>query len=829
MQHEVSLIDKLTDDSINSTHFIELYENLSNSYADSKINIDTCVGTIETDDLCRYADIFSLSNKSEFRMLSYRIIVKLLGVSAKSEELGSIARSIFSKLGLFVSESMFDSNKHQLPFDFEINNLFKRDKQKLPFGSEILTDSQYEVFQNLQSPDSFSFSGPTSFGKSFLIRNYIYSCINDKDNVVVLVPTKVLIEEYINEIRTQVKRLGWDDVHLSRSAHSFSIDKVNVFVLTPERFNSFVYENTEITLNVLIVDEAHKLGDDDERSITSFKVIHEAKSKYPECKLVFSSPVISNPSVFLSSFQLDSKNAIEAIEGPVTQNLFFIDLVDKKSQYYNEISNNFHTHREGLNFDNLFDFVKHVTNESQSSLIYCSSKSSSVYDAVSFSENLPYLDDPLLISASKNIKDLIHEDYFLADLLLKGVAFHNADLPKSVRSIVESLYQSRNLLFLFCTSTLLEGVNLPTGNLFLRTFKTKKLVTNKNKLDFWNLAGRAGRYTKELDGNIFCIRDSDNSWGNISDLVKDKFDVKANTSALNKLERGRKIINVLNNGALNEDKQERIMDQIANMVLAEYIEKNGQISSSSLLSLVPKRFHRRLTNALEEKFNSSGIKEVPSRLFSIGHNISIERHINVLSDVKSNPIILSSIKDTYPLIERISQLYGWKMSQAQLARLYRIMQQWTHGFALREIIGNSIDNTKTVKVGWNEPPEDFDRSNKEHVNIVINGVISTIETDIGYKLELYVNHYYQHLVSHIGSEGAGVNLSTFLELGTNDKYEIALQNYGFSRSVAAEINKQYRTLIEFDSENVVVSIDNRALLKVLDKSSIAYSEVKRMV
>ncbi|WP_305404518.1 DEAD/DEAH box helicase [Photobacterium leiognathi] len=830
MSMNISLIKKLTTDSINSVHFIDLYNSLSISYANSKLNISTSISSRDTDDLCRYADIFSLSEEPDYRVLAYRIIIKLLGVSEKKEELGSMARSIFTKLGLFVSESRFNKFEHPLPYEREVNNILKKDRQKLPFGDEIFTDSQYKVFSSLTKLNSFSFSGPTSFGKSFIIRNYVFTCINDNKNVIILVPTKVLIEEYLREIRKTIKLKGWDFVNLSKNAQSYQSDRINILILTPERFNNLIYAEIELSIDVLIIDEAHKLGDDDERSITSFKVIQEVRKRLPNCKVIFSSPVINNPSVFLESFGLNGKNSIEAIEGPVTQNLFFIDLVNKNSHFYNEVNKNFHCHTDNLKFDDMFSFIKSITSTSNSSLIYCTSKSGSVNDAVSFAENLPTLKNPRLIAASINIKELIHEEYFLSDLLLKGVAFHNADLPKSVRSIIENLYQARDISYLFCTSTLLEGVNLPTSNLFLRSFKTKNNITNKNKLDFWNLAGRAGRYTKELDGNIFCIRDTPSAWSNISDLVNNKNDVKADTSALKHFERGQKIINVLNNGPLSDFKQERIMDQISNMILSEYMDNKFENQSSILINLVPKKFHRRLFKALEDKFRDSGISEVPKYLFSIGHNISIDRHISVLSDIKKQPLILTSLigEDTYPLFERICKVYKLKFTNSQINRLYRISQQWIHGYPLKAIINNSLDVSSTVIVRSGGPIENFDRSNKVHVNAIINGVISSIENDIGYKLELYINHYYQHLVSLVGSEQAGINLSTYLELGTNDKFEIALQNYGFSRSVASELNKSYRNFIKFDEDNTVVSIDIVSLLAKLDKNSIAFTEVSHI-
>lgn len=829
MNNNICLIDKITQDSLESEHFQCLYSDLTKKYANYRLGLVEEVDYESTNALYRYADIFSLSKLSEHRVLAYRIIVRLLSVSEKKYELGNIARSIFTKMGLFVSESRFDSLAYPMPLEKEIMRLYKKDKQKSNFGDEIFTDSQFKVFSAIKKYNHFSFSGPTSFGKSFLIRNYVYQSIEDKKNIVILVPTKVLIDEYINEIRNKIKEIKWDDINLSKSASMQLSGKVNVMILTPERFNNFVYNKDRIDIDVLIVDEAHKLGDDDERSITAFKVIQKSKELYPNCKIIFSSPVISNPSVFLSSFGLDVTNAIEVTEGPVTQNLLFINLNNKTSSVFNELTKKLELTSTLIDFKDKFDFIESISQHVDSNLIYCSSKISSVTDSVIFAEKMTILDNENLEIAAQNIKDLIHDDYYLAEIIRKGVAYHNADLPKVVRNIIESLYQSRDIKYIFCTSTLLEGVNLPTGNLFLPSFSDSKKITNKTKLDFWNLAGRAGRYTKELDGNIFCIKETDKNWSKISELISDKGNIKANSTVLKKLERGQKIINVLDKGKLKDSKPERMMEQIVNIILADFMAEKKNKKLSSIIGHIPKRFHRRLLSLLETKFEEYGLDEISTDLLASAHNISLERHLNVMKDVREDPMVLTSLtnNEIYNLIKKICDVYSLKYSEKQVNRLYRIAQNWIYGLSLKQIINNTIEITETVMIS-NGVFEHFDKNNKHHINNVINSVISTIEQDIGYTLELYVNNYHLNLIDAFGEEYSGINLATYLELGTKDKYEISLQNYGFSRSAASEINKNYRNTIIFDEHDQVISINKVFLLKYLKKGGLTYNEVYRL-
>ena len=92
----------------------------------------------------------------------------------------------------------------------------------------------------------------------------------------------------------------------------------------------------------------------------------------------------------------------------------------------------------------------------------------------------------------------------LASVLQKGIAFHYGNMPLLVRQEIERLFKENEIIYLVCTSTLLEGVNLPATAVFIRK-PTRGKGNPLNENDFWNLAGRAGRWGKEFSGNIVCI------------------------------------------------------------------------------------------------------------------------------------------------------------------------------------------------------------------------------------------------------------------------------------------------------------------------------------
>lgn len=109
----------------------------------------------------------------------------------------------------------------------------------------------------------------------------------------------------------------------------------------------------------------------------------------------------------------------------------------------------------------------------------------------------------LNLEISSEIRNFVHDNYELAEAINYGVAFHFGNLPQSIRDLIEHHFKIGNIDYLFCTSTLLEGVNLPARSVFILTHK--KGPSPLESVDFWNLAGRAGRLSMELSGDIFVL------------------------------------------------------------------------------------------------------------------------------------------------------------------------------------------------------------------------------------------------------------------------------------------------------------------------------------
>lgn len=134
-------------------------------------------------------------------------------------------------------------------------------------------------------------------------------------------------------------------------------------------------------------------------------------------------------------------------------------------------------------------------------IVYFNGRNKAIDAARRFSDALGYdgiKNDPLLETLSKDIRQEVHGDYFLADMIRKGIAYHIGYLPASIRARIETLFQEGHITIMFCTSTLLEGVNLPADNLFITDNKIFR--SEMEPVDFRNLIGRVGRISFNLSG-----------------------------------------------------------------------------------------------------------------------------------------------------------------------------------------------------------------------------------------------------------------------------------------------------------------------------------------
>ncbi|WP_313598237.1 DEAD/DEAH box helicase [Epilithonimonas vandammei] len=850
----MQLIERLEKDIFSSDYYHLLFNKciLISSYRNLKFQQKHQLFTDkEFIDTLRFADILSNSETANGRNQAYYIVTSLNNSYFNHPTYKTVSKAVFSKLGNFPAINYLENknnNNAEIPYDFAIEEDAKKIFQKVPDSENLFfTDSQYELFTKLSNSIEFSFSGPTSMGKSFIIKSFIKKVIKNSppENIVILVPTRALINQFSIDLKTELVEL-FERYNYKVLVNSNITDIVleenysYVFVLTPERLLSYLSQENTPPIGFLFVDEAHKLGNfDDARSVTLYTSIEKTQKKYKGVKLYFSSPNVANPEVFLKLFNRKSKNSFfYTDESPVSQNLYFVDIISKNiKQYYAGTEINLEIPESLSSINNDIDFIKRI-GDNQNNLIYCNYKNKTVEKANQFIEQkTDFVPNKEVMKAVKNISEYIHPDYYLTNLLKKGVAYHHGKLPQAVRNIVEDLYKKEYIRNVFCTSTLLEGVNMPTQNIFI--LDNRNYRKEFNTIDFWNLSGRAGRLTKELEGNIYCIQ-YDNSWDNKEIFKKEK--IELTPTIYSKVDKNlQKIESIINGKNISGTQLEKeILQYIANIIKIDSLETDSNYKSPIINKLIEKNKDKiiELAKTKTEHF------QIPRFILSNNQNIDFDIQNQVFSklSLNSKDIQLPSSGINYEtcleILNNMYSLYRWDFAEKKLRdknslKYYAVlMNQWINGLTLSQIIKESIDwrarkENSTIKISFNEYIP-FDKTNKKHINILIEEIIDDIEYVLRFLFEKYFNHYYQIVLKIKGEEKSGENWATLLEYGTQNRIVIALQNLGLSRNTSIKIYQNHRdSLIMFD--NKLHSINKTKLLSAFNSNSIEYDEIRKIL
>lgn len=338
-----------------------------------------------------------------------------------------------------------------------------------------LHSSQRHVSDLLASGKNVVLSAPTSYGKSLLIHEAVAS--GRYNNIVIIQPTLALLDE------TRKALVKYKDYKIIVSTRQDPGEGGNIFLFTAERV--LEYDRFPV-IDFFVVDEFYKLSlsRDDDRAI----VLNQA-------------------------FYRMSKIARQYyMLGPLVTDL---DDGFKRRQVFDWVRTDYATVAVDEHFigeykqkeepDKKRDLFNLLENLDEPTLIYCSSPDKTYELATDF---LDYLDDHGS-SISTNLNDdlsewcneNIHESWRLRRLIENSVAVHHGELPRHVGSSLVDMFNDGSIQYLFCTATLIEGVNTSAKNIVL--YHKKKGPKKIDFFDFKNISGRAGRMRKHFVGNVY--------------------------------------------------------------------------------------------------------------------------------------------------------------------------------------------------------------------------------------------------------------------------------------------------------------------------------------
>lgn len=318
------------------------------------------------------------------------------------------------------------------------------------------------------------FVAPTSYGKSAFILDVVEKYIGCR--IAIIVPTKSLLSQTYSSISERVvdRKIIFHD-------EMYSGEESFIGVLTQERALRLLGDSN-VTFDVIVVDEAHKIFDSDSRSILLTRLLRKNRKRIPSSKIFYLSPLISDPdNVRFSEMQVvDSYVISRSMKEPE----IFEYKLNGCAYRYDKYCNRFH---ELSRYENYNGYI--LNNLREKNFFYhrrpvkVQEFAAELYQQVSQSKYLEVLD-----GISKTISDNVHSDFYGVEYVKKGIVYLHGKLPDILKEYLEFKFKTiPELKYVVANSVVLEGINFPVDNLFVMNtygIKPKDLI---------NLIGRVNR------------------------------------------------------------------------------------------------------------------------------------------------------------------------------------------------------------------------------------------------------------------------------------------------------------------------------------------------
>lgn len=128
--------------------------------------------------LLRYADMLSLSDKERHQNMAQQIVILLASLFPKEEEIEFFKRNIYTNVSNFASANILSAEPEQY-FDIlrDIEVEAHKISNNIPNTNKQFFDTQRIALSGIENNQFYSFSAPTSMGKTFVITNFIHKKI----------------------------------------------------------------------------------------------------------------------------------------------------------------------------------------------------------------------------------------------------------------------------------------------------------------------------------------------------------------------------------------------------------------------------------------------------------------------------------------------------------------------------------------------------------------------------------------------------------------------------------------------------------------------------
>ena len=362
--------------------------------------------------------------------------------------------------------------------------------------AHLYTPVQANIVHNISNNKCFSFSAPTSTGKSYVFLNLIKESQHD---VVIIVPSRALINEFYIKLNSSITDKSVNILTFIDKINTRKTNR-NIFIVTPERCRE-LFKYQDFNVELFLFDEAQLSNEESKRGLYFDSIVRRCQKSFPEAKFVFAHPFVANPDsqIKKNHFDEETSKAFRYEQKNVGQLFLCMD----EGKFYH-----FGVEKELMGKTKVLyegDPIETAIRNGKSILFYVSKSSilnksflNKFEKYINLCTDLNTEDVEIYLDKLKRYTGgdtIANQNYFsqMLSLLRRGIVIHHGSLPLQTRIIIENFTKSGLCRLCFATSTLEQGINMPFDIVFLDRLEESKPLSVKN------LIGRAGRSTTNFE------------------------------------------------------------------------------------------------------------------------------------------------------------------------------------------------------------------------------------------------------------------------------------------------------------------------------------------
>lgn len=400
----------------------------------------------------------------------------------------------------------------------------------------ILDGMQKNIIDAYQQLDQkrIMVSAPTSFGKSYILQEILFNNEQEYRNIMFILPTIALLNENVNKYQEFIKNKKINYTIVSTNYEDFDSNARNLFIFTPERALKFLGKNI-LTIDFFFFDEVYKIEErlnitkDEQKNEDTVTSSDKRASAFRTCLYLLSKTVkdyyIAGPfldfnkeeCIGLKRFLI--KNRVKVFEvnfDPtfrVTYDAWKTPSITENNSIYPE-PRSYETRLFAKNQTGILNRVIKFIDDYDlgKTIIYLNypSQITEIINGSNIFKNQPIKNKELELFITHlktrynvSMYGINSSEYWtLIKCLEFGIGIHHGKMPKYIQNeILNQFNEQDGLKYLFCTSTIIEGVNTKARNVVMlsNSYGSGEI----KKFAFKNIKGRAGRYYKNFVGNLF--------------------------------------------------------------------------------------------------------------------------------------------------------------------------------------------------------------------------------------------------------------------------------------------------------------------------------------